>query len=58
VVTESCFFSNYGKIVCVRQINCSVDMDLYVCRYFCLMGRVQKVSQSFQIHEGWCGCIT
>jgi hypothetical protein len=54
VVGESCFCSNYGKIVCVRQINLSMDMNLYVSRYFYLMGRVQMVSQSFQIHEGMC----
>jgi hypothetical protein len=51
---ESCFCSNYGKIVCVRQINLSMDMDLYVRRYFCLRGRIQMVSQSFGIDEVIC----
>jgi hypothetical protein len=42
--TESCFCSNYGMIACARQINSSMGVDLYVGRYFCLMGRIQMVS--------------
>jgi hypothetical protein len=58
LVTESCFCSNYGKIACARQINLSMGVDLYVVRYFCLMGRIQMLSQSLHIPEGICGGIT
>ena len=58
LVMESCFCSNYGKIACGRQINLSMGLDLYVGRYFCLMGRIQMVSQSLRIPEGICQGIT
>ncbi len=54
LVTESCFCSNYGKIACARQINLSMDVDLYVGRYFCLMGKIQMMLQSLCIPEGIC----
>jgi hypothetical protein len=35
-----------------------MGVDLYVVRYFCLMGRIQMLSQSLHIPEGICGGIT